>query len=74
MIDLLEESQKFLKFNKNMLQKAMSRKMMEGHVMSENQHIAMAEKVLNELIDHCEPILEEQIDNLLKLTEYSQFN
>ena len=62
-----------MKFNRSMLEKAIQRKKRDKH-LSDNKHIELAENVLMELVDHCEPLVSEQIDELLKMTEYSRFN
>jgi len=76
MKELLNQSKQFLKFNQTLMQRAMSRKNRSASVKSldENKHLYVSENALIELLDLCEPLEDDEIENLISKTEYTRFN
>lgn len=82
MTELLRQSQKFMRFNKNLMHRAMTRRGRMGqvdrmstfNVVDEHKHVFVAENSLVDLLKLCEPVDSEQIEQLLALTEHTRFN
>lgn len=82
MTELLKQSQKFLRFNRNLLLRSMTRKgrmrqverASSFKVQDEQKHVFVAENSLVDLLKLCEPLRAEQIEQLLALTEHTRFN
>jgi hypothetical protein len=78
MKELLNQSQKFLKFNQHLMQRAMMRKGRKGQasikIKDENKHIYVSELALMDLMDLCEPLDEQEVEDLLEKTKNTRFN
>jgi len=75
MIELVNQSQKFLKFNKSLLQRAMAKsKNSGGKAIDEKKYLFVTENALIELMDLCEPLDDPEVDLLIEKTEYTRFN
>lgn len=82
LLELLKQNQKFLRFNKNLMKRAMTRKgrmkqldrEASFKILDQEQHIYAGENSLICLLKLCEPLTTSQIDELLSMTEYSRFN
>jgi hypothetical protein len=70
MQEILNQNQKFLKFN----QILMNRSLKNQKLADENRYLYVSENALLELLDHCEPIQDEDVDTLIKMTKNTRFN
>jgi hypothetical protein len=73
MIELLNKSSLFLTFNKAILQRACKKRSMSIKKIDEKRHLYVSENALMELLDLCEPLEDEKIEQLLEKTQYTDF-
>lgn len=73
--ELLDQSQNFLKYNKNLIQKSIHRNKNSGQPQEiDNRYLQLSENALVELMKLCEPMTTYQIDLLLEKTESTKFS
>ena len=75
---LLDQSNNFLKFNKNLINRIAKRNKMNAllkkKVIDENKHIKISETVLINLLDLSEPLDDEETEELILKTKNTKFN
>ena len=79
MKELLDQSQNFLKFNENLMNRAANRRNrqsdhLDNKMKDTNKHIYVSETALIDLMDLCEPLTEKEVDELLVKTKNTRFN
>lgn len=73
MLQLLNNSIKFLQLNQNLIARAIQRKGINQPV-HESKHLFVTENALIELMDLCEPLDDNEINLILEKTKGSKFN